>query len=94
LIVLTQHHPRRQTHHNQHARGDRKYHSRPALAIVRLEPHEIPVARTAGGQMVQVRLCLRQGHSVRGNGSDNILSRTSNPLGIRELVAKPSTQYS
>jgi hypothetical protein len=31
---------------------------------------------------------------VRGNGSDNILSRTSNPLGIRELVAKPSTQYS
>lgn len=44
--------------------------------------------------MVQVRLCLGQWHLVRGNGSDNLLSRTSNPLGIRELIAKPSTQCS
>jgi hypothetical protein len=64
------------------------------LAMARLKPHEIPVARAAGGQVVQVRFCLRQRHPVRGNGSDNLLSRTSNALGIRELVAKPSTQCS
>ncbi len=44
--------------------------------------------------MIQVRLCLGQRHPVRGNGSDNLLSWTSNALGIRELVAKPSTQRS
>ena len=44
--------------------------------------------------MVQVRLCLGQWHPVRGNGSDNLATRASNPLGIRELVAKPSTQCS
>ena len=44
--------------------------------------------------MVQVRLRLGQRHPVRSNGSDNLLTRTSNALGIRELVAKPSTQCS
>ena len=44
--------------------------------------------------MVQVRLRLGQWHPLRGNSSDNLLTRASNALGIRELVAKPSTQCS
>jgi len=76
---------------NQHARGDRKYHPRPALTILRLKLQEIPVARAAGGQMVQVRLRLGQWHPVRSYSSDNLVSGTSNALWIRELVAKPAT---
>jgi hypothetical protein len=44
--------------------------------------------------MIEVRFRLGQLHPVRGNGSDNLLSWTPNALGIRELVAKPSTQCS
>ncbi len=44
--------------------------------------------------MIQVRFRLGQRHPMRSNGSDNLVTRASNALGIRELVAKPSTQCS
>jgi hypothetical protein len=85
--------PRRDGGNNQYARGDRKYHSRSALAVLPLKLQEIAVAWAAGGQMVQVRLCLGQRHLVRGNGGDNLAARASDALGIRELVLKSATQY-
>jgi hypothetical protein len=94
VVIATQHNPSRQANHNQHAGGDREYHSRPASAIVRLKPQEIPVAGATGGQMIQVRFRLGQRHPVRSNCSDNLVTRASNALGIRELVTKPSTQCS
>ena len=65
----------------------------PALAVLPLKLQEIAVAWAAGGQMVQVRLCLGQRHLVRGNGGDNLAARASDALGIRELVPKSATQY-
>jgi len=44
--------------------------------------------------MIQVRFRLGQRHLMRSNGSDNLVTRASNALGIRELVAKPSIQCS
>jgi len=44
--------------------------------------------------MVQERFRLGQRHPLRGDSSDNLVTRASNALGIRELVAKPSTQCS
>jgi len=94
IVVTTQHSPCRQTNHNQDARGDREYHSQPASATIRLKAQEILVARAAGRQMIQVRFRLGQRHLMRSNGSDNLVTRASNALGIRELVAKPSIQCS
>lgn len=42
--------------------------------------------------MIQVRLRLGQGHPVRSNSSDNLPTRTSYALGIREVVPKSPTQ--
>jgi hypothetical protein len=86
--------PRSDSRNNQHARRDREYHSHPASAIVRLKPQEILVARAAGGQMIEVRFRLGQRHPLRGNSSDNFVTRAPNALGIREFFAKPSTQCS
>jgi hypothetical protein len=47
LIARTQERPRCHTNHNQYARSDRKYHSRPPLAVLRLKLQEIAVARAA-----------------------------------------------
>jgi len=44
--------------------------------------------------MIQVRLRLGQRHPVRSNSSDNLATRTSYALGIRELVTKSSAQCS
>jgi hypothetical protein len=94
LIVLTQHRPSRQTNHNQYASGDREHHSPAPLSILRLKPQKIAVTGAAGGQMIQVRLRLRQWHPVRSNSSDNLATGTSYALWIRELVTKSSTQRS
>jgi hypothetical protein len=85
--------PGRESHNNEYACSDREYHPHPAMTIVVLEPQEIAVARAAGGQMIQVRLGLGQWHPVRCNRSDNLPTRASNALGIRELVTKSSAQY-
>lgn len=42
--------------------------------------------------MIQVGLCFRQRHPVRGNRSDNLATGTSYALRIRELILKPATQ--
>jgi hypothetical protein len=94
VVIAPQHSPGRQANYNQHARGDCENHSRPPTAIVGLKPQEIAVARAARGQMIQVRFSLGQRHPMRSNSSDNLVTRASNALGIRELVAKPSTQCS
>jgi hypothetical protein len=44
--------------------------------------------------MIQVLFRLGQRHPMRSNGGDNLATRASNALGIRELVANPSTQRS
>jgi hypothetical protein len=44
--------------------------------------------------MIEVRFRLGQRHPLRSNSSDNVLTRASDALGIRELAAKPSTQCS
>lgn len=51
-VVTPKNNPTRESRYDQHTRGDRHNHSRPTLAMVRLKPHEIPVAGAAGGQVV------------------------------------------
>jgi hypothetical protein len=92
LTMLTNNSPSRQTNHNKNARGNREYHSRPTLPILRLYFWKIAVARTASAQMVQIFLRFRERHPVLGNRRDRRATWTPYTLRIRKLFPKPSTE--
>ena len=92
VVLPTNNSPGRDGSNNQHARGDREYHSRSTTTIVLSNLRQISIAWTARTEVIEPFLRFRERHRSRRDSLENVRPRTPAPLRIWKLFEQTSAQ--